>query len=174
MRSALGGDSVAYRAFLHDITPHLRALARSKCARYAASNEIEDVVQETLLAVHLKRGTWDPERAIRPWLATILRNKLVDILRRRGRRVDIPIEEFSETLAAEADSDPTERSDVERLIDRLGARQGDIVRSISIQGAGIRETAQRLGMTEVAVRVSLHRALKALAALYRQDAGDGK
>ena len=43
------------------------------------------------------------------------------------------------------------------------------MRSISLGGMSVRETALKLSMTETAVRVTLHRALKKLAALYRAD-----
>ncbi|MDH6268423.1 RNA polymerase sigma factor (sigma-70 family) [Rhizobium sp. SG_E_25_P2] len=169
MRAALSGDERAYHAFLNDVAPHLRALARRRCDMFGADKSLaEDIVQEVLLSVHLKRGSWDPARPIGPWLAAITRNRLIDAMRRRGRRVDIPIEDVAETLAA-LDGADTERDlgDASRLLDRLKDPQRDIVRSISLEGRDVRETAARLNMTEGAVRVALHRALKTLAALYR-------
>jgi RNA polymerase sigma-70 factor (ECF subfamily) len=127
------------------------------------------VLQEVLIAIHLKRGTWDAERPIGPWLSTIVRNKLIDILRRRGKRVEVPVEDVLETLVAEDQPSNLDAMDAERLIARLRPPQDDIVRSISLNGASIRETAERLKMTEVAVRVALHRALKTLANLYRSE-----
>jgi RNA polymerase sigma-70 factor (ECF subfamily) len=117
----------------------------------------------------LKRGTWDPRRPIGPWLSTIVRNKLVDSMRRRGRHVSVPIEDVMATLEAEEQADGFDRLDVERLLEQLKDPGRDIVRSISVQGAGVRETAARLKMSEGAVRVALHRALKSLAAYYRRD-----
>ncbi len=170
MRAAMAGDTKAYSRFLSAVTPHLRSMARRRCDQFGAPmSEAEDVVQEVLLAVHLKRGTWDPGRPIGPWLSTIVRNKLIDSLRRRGRHVNVPIEDVMETLEAEEQADKLDRLDAENLLQRLGDPQRDIVRSISIQGAGVRETAERLKMTEGAVRVALHRALKSLAALYRSE-----
>ena len=170
LRAALGGDEQAYRRFLVIVTPHLRAMAARRCAQYnVPPSETEDVLQEVLIAVHLKRGTWDTERPIGPWLSIIVRNKLIDILRRRGKRVDVPIEDVLETLAADDEPSNLDTIDAERLIARLRPPQDDIVRSISLNGSSIRETAQRLKMTEVAVRVALHRALKTLASLYRSE-----
>lgn len=171
LRLATKGDVQAYNRFLLAVTPHLRAMARRRCDQFGAPpGEAEDVVQEVLLAIHLKRGTWDPARPLGPWLATIVRNKLIDSLRRRGRHVNVPIEDVSDFLAAEDEThDAADRIDTETMLARLKDPQRDIVRSISLEGAGIRETAARLKMTEVAVRVSLHRALKALAALYRSE-----
>lgn len=170
MRSALDGDAAAYDRFLRAVTPHLRSMARRRCEQFGApAGEAEDIVQEVLIAVHLKRGTWDPGRPIGPWLSTIVRNKLIDALRRRGRRVDVPLEDVMATLGAE-DAAVSDRLDAESVLARLREPQRDIVRSISLEGAGVKETAARLKMSEVAVRVSLHRALKALAALYRSEA----
>jgi RNA polymerase sigma-70 factor (ECF subfamily) len=174
MRQALDGDAQAYQRFLLAVAPHLRAMARRRCDHFGApASEAEDVVQEVLLAVHLKRGTWDTARPIGPWLSTIVRNKLIDSLRRRGRHVNVPIEDVIETLETrEQTTDAMDRLDVVHLVDQLKNPQRDIVRSISMGGAGIRETAERLKMSEGAVRVALHRALKTLADLYRSGPGE--
>lgn len=170
MRSAIDGDAQAYNRFLLAVTPRLRMMARRRCEQFGApAGEAEDIVQEVLLAVHLKRGSWDPARPIGPWLSTIVRNKLIDSLRRRGRRIDVPIEDVVETLEAPSDTDNFARQDALTLLQRLKDPQRDIVRSISIEGAGVRETAVRLKMSEGAVRVALHRALKSLATLYRSE-----
>lgn len=173
LRAAIDGDGLAYERFLSAVAPYLRAMARRYCGQFRApASEAEDVVQEVLLTVHLKRGTWDAARPLGPWLSTIVRNKMIDSLRRRGRHVTVPIEDVIETLEAVDASDAMDVRDAERLIERLGDPQRDIVQSISLGGAGIRETAERLKMTEGAVRVALHRALKTLAALYRSDEGE--
>ena len=175
MRAAVAGDKIAYQRFLVSVTPYLRGMARRRCQQFGAPpSEAEDVLQEVLLAVHLKRSTWDLDRPIGPWLSAIVRNKLIDSLRRRGRQVSLPIEDVVETLAAEdTGADGTDRMDAERLVASLGHPQQDIVRAISLNGDGVKQTAERLNMTEGAVRVALHRALKTLAALYRrQDVED--
>ena len=131
--------------------------------------DAEDIVQEVLLAIHLKRHTWDPGRPIGPWIAAIARNKAIDTLRRRGRHIEIPIEEVIDHLPAEQAVGSADAQDLDRMMGTLNGRQRDIIRSISLSGASIREVADRLEMTEGAVRVALHRALKALAARYRSD-----
>lgn len=168
MKAAMAGDGASYRRFLVAVTPHLRAVARHRC-RIAgvAEGDAEDIVQEVLLAIHLKRGTWDPSRPLGPWLAAIVRNKVIDTLRRRGRHVTVPIDEVIDTLGAASGAD--DAGEIDGLLARLRVRQRDIVKSISIEGVSVRETAGRLGMTEGAVRVALHRALKTLAALYRNE-----
>ncbi len=170
MRAAIGGDAASYRQLLDSLAHSLRAATRRGFAQVgAAPNDVEDVVQETLLAVHLKRHTWDSEQPLGPWVRAIARHKLIDSLRRRGRRIEIPIDAVLDTLAAdnEAHSD-LDRQDAERLVESLRGRQQTIVRAISIEGQSIREVAERLGMNEGAVRVALHRGLKALAAMHRR------
>ena len=170
MRAGIAGDAVAYRQFLEAVTPYLRGLARRGCERYGASiGDSEDVVQETLLALHLKRGTWDEARPIGPWIATIARNKLIDALRRGGRRIHVPIDEVMDTLEACEPANDLDARDAGRLLEQLSDRQREIVRSMAIESRTARETAQRLDMSEGAVRVALHRALKSLAALYKDD-----
>jgi RNA polymerase sigma-70 factor (ECF subfamily) len=148
----------------------LRAAVRRGFAQAGASlSDVEDVVQETLLALHLKRNTWDPSQPLGPWVRAIARHKLIDALRRRGRRIQVPIESVLETLAAEENSSGVDRQDAERLVNGLHGRQQEVVRAISLEGQSIRDVAQRLQMKEVAVRVALHRGLKTLAALHQKD-----
>jgi RNA polymerase sigma-70 factor (ECF subfamily) len=170
MRAAIDGDEAAYRRLLESLSHGLRAAVRRGFAQAGASlSDVEDVVQETLLALHLKRNTWDPSQPLGPWVRAIARHKLIDALRRRGRRIQVPIESVLETLAAEENSSGVDRQDAERLVNGLHGRQLEVVRAISLEGQSIRDVAQRLQMKEVAVRVALHRGLKALAALHKKD-----
>lgn len=169
MTAALDGDAAAYRALLQEIAPAVRATVRRGFAAGSSGGaEVEDVVQETLLAIHLKRHTWRVGEPLGPWIGAIARHKVIDAMRRRGRRAEVPIDGLIEEPEAETSERDQDRRDADRLIANLNPRQQDIVRSISLQGRTVRETADRLEMTEVAVRVSLHRALKALATLYRK------
>ena len=169
MRQALEGDEAAYRCLLAAVADRLRVQLRGRLARWGASDlEAEDVVQETLLAIHLKRHTWNRVERFEPWLAAVARNKLIDAMRRRGRRVELPIEEIEGSLADETHADQDEALDVPVLLSQLGERAREVVRLISIEGEDARTVAQRLGISEVNVRVMLHRSLKSLAALYRK------
>lgn len=170
MRAAIGGDSAAYRTLLQSLTNVLRpAVRRGFTQAGAPLGDVEDVVQETLLALHLKRNTWDPSQPLGPWVRAIARHKLIDALRRRGRRIQVPIDSVLETLSVEEDSRGVDRQDAERLVNTLRGRQRDVVRAVSLDGQSIREVAERLNMKEVAVRVALHRGLKALSAEHRKD-----
>lgn len=162
LRAANRGDARAYAWFLRAVTPVVRAVARAR-ASGLGEEAVEDIVQETLLAIHRKRHTWREDMPVRPWLHAIVRYKVVDALRARGRRVSLPIDDLADILPAEPGPDPLERRDAERAIDRLDPRAAAIVRAIGLEDKSIAETAGALGMTDGAVRVALHRALKRLA-----------
>ena len=164
LRAANRGDQRAYAGFLRAITPMVRGIARSRGGGLGPE-ACEDIVQETLLAIHQKRHTWREDMPVRPWLYAIVRYKVVDAFRARGRHVQVPIENFAEVLAAEPAPDPTERRDAERVIDRLDPRSARILRVVGLEGASIAETSAARDMTETAVRVALHRGLKKLARL---------
>jgi len=172
MRAADGGDEIAYRSLLHALAPAIRTVVLRALARAGASTaDAEDVVQETLLAIHLKRATWDRTAPIGPWINAIARYKTVDALRRRGRRAEQPIDTVVEALPAAPVPDGLERRDAERALATLGGRSSEVVRAISLEGAAIGETARRLGISEGAVRVALHRGLKALAQRFAGSGG---
>lgn len=164
LRAANRGDERSYATFLHTVTPIIRGVARTRASGLGEA-AVEDIVQETLLALHRKRHTWREDMPVRPWLYAIVRYKVIDALRSRGRRVDLPIEDFAEVLPAKPDPEPLQRRDTERAIGTLDPRAARIVRSIGIDGQSISETAEALGMSDGAVRVALHRALKKLAQL---------
>jgi RNA polymerase sigma-70 factor (ECF subfamily) len=164
LAAANSGDSRAYMRFLQTITPVLRGVVRAKGAGLGEAG-CEDVLQEVLLAVHLKRHTWQVGAPVRPWLYAIARYKVVDAFRARGHGIRLPIEEFADTLAAETGADPTDAADMAKMIALLDERSATIVRMIGIDGASTAEAGQALKMSEGAVRVALHRAFKTLAAL---------
>ena len=159
LRAALSGDEQAYAAFLARVA----ALVRGVTRRNAGSGvEVEDVVQETLLAIHLKRHTWRPDAPVRPWIFAIARYKLVDSLRRRGRRVEVDIADYAETLA-EPVEDAASPREIERALEELPPGQRRVVSAVSVEGMSIGEAAAAFGMNETAVRVALHRGLSAIA-----------
>jgi RNA polymerase sigma-70 factor, ECF subfamily len=169
MMAAMAGDESAYRRLLGEIGRSARAMARAAFARARIGDaDIEDAVQETLLAIHLKRHTWDSSQKLGPWVNAIARHKIIDAMRRRGARRAEPIENFEDFLAAPEAEDPHALSDARKLLESLAPRQRDIVQSISLDGQSIAATAARLSMSEVAVRVALHRALKSLGAAWRR------
>ncbi len=170
MRSARRGDDEAYRRLLVAVAAWLRGVVRRglvSAGRGAA--DCEDIVQETLLAVHLKRDTWDETRPIAPWLRAIARHKLADHLRRRGFTDHVDIDDHADSLELAVQADAASSLESRQILASLPERQRRIVQEISLEGRGAADVARSLGMSEGAVRVTLHRALKALAVFYRQD-----
>lgn len=167
MRAALDGDTFAYRTLFELLAAALRRQVAATLHRAGSGNlDLDDIVQEALLAVHLKRHSWDPTRPFMPWVRAVTRHKVIDAFRRR--RTYIEIDELREVIPAEA-SKEQDRDDAQRLIGQLSARDQAIVQSISIEDRPPGQVAAELGMSEGALRVALHRALKKLAVLYRRD-----
>jgi RNA polymerase sigma-70 factor (ECF subfamily) len=164
MERSLAGDSGAYHELLVLLTAALRSVVRRRAR--AVGVDVEDIVQETLLALHLKRATWVPGTPVAPWVAAIARNKLIDVLRRRGQRTQVSLESVVENLCREDDDSGAGAFDVQRLLGELSERQREVVQAVSLDGYSARETAARLHMTEGGVRVTLHRSLKVLAATF--------
>ena len=164
LRAALAGDKAAYARFLTAVTPVLRGIVRAKGGGIDPSDQ-EDIVQNILLAIHLKRGTWNQDQPLRPWLYASARYKVVDAFRARGRRVTLPIEDFQDVLPEAERPDQFERDDARKTIAQLDPRSADILQGAALRGESAAETGQRLNMSEGAVRVALHRALRRLAVL---------
>lgn len=165
LRAALTGDEKAYSTFLGKAAGLVRAFVRRRASQ--GSVDQEDVVQDVLLAMHLKRHTWRSDLPVTPWLYAIARYKLIDAFRRRGGRIDVDIDDLAETIAAPEDDRPSGR-EIGKALAALAPGQRTVVSAISVEGRSIGETAASLGMTETAVRVALHRGLTAIARKFGQ------
>lgn len=163
-QAASAGDGAAYERFLREFAPVLRGIVRAR-ARSVPCHSYEDIVQEVLLAIHTKRHTWDPARPLRPWLFAIARHKAADAFRAHGGRVELDITDFADVLAAETEPDPTAAGDTRRLLAWLDPRGAEIVRAARLDGQALAVMGEHLRMSEGAVRVALHRAMRWLAAL---------
>lgn len=163
LRAANAGDGKAYARFLSEIVPLIRGIVRARAAGTMDPADCEDVVQTVLLAVHLKRTTWRDDAPVRPWLYAITRHKLADAF--RTRRLTQPLDEAAEAVPLPDAPGPAERLDAARLLGQLPPRDAEILRATALLGETAAEAGARLGMSEGAVRVALHRALKRLAEL---------
>jgi RNA polymerase sigma-70 factor (ECF subfamily) len=163
----LAGDAAAYQAFLKDLSGYLRGFLRKRMVRLP--EEVEDLVQESLLAVHNQRHTYDPGQPLTAWVHAIAKYKLVDLLRRRACRelLNDPLDDELAVLA-NSDTDTTAaRLDLAKLLERLPERQRLPIVCMKLKGLSVVETARLTGMSESAVKVGVHRGLKALAAMIR-------
>jgi RNA polymerase sigma-70 factor, ECF subfamily len=159
----LAGDAAAYRMFLDELATHVRSYLRRRLR--GLPDEVEDLLQELLLAVHNKRHTYDPKQPLTAWVQAIARYKLVDLLRRRSRGdvLNDPLDEDDQVFATTANDAAEARYDVAKLLRVLPDRQRLPILYVKIEGASVSDTAIRTGMSESAVKVGIHRGLKALA-----------
>jgi RNA polymerase sigma-70 factor (ECF subfamily) len=163
MQLAQTGDQAAYASLLVLLVPITRQFARSRLG--PAVPWIEDVVQETLLAIHRARHTYDPRRPLAPWFYAIASNRMIDVIRRERR---ISTREVGDVDPPDVPVWPAagnEDIDVEAIrsaVAALPARQRDVVRALKFEDLSVRETATRMGMSESAVKVTAHRAYRVL------------
>ena len=167
MAAAQGGDAPAYQALLRDCVPVIAASARRQGV---AVDRVDDVVQEVLITIHRARATYDPARPFLPWLRAIAQRRAIDGLRRNGRQamreVHDPIAyENHEQETVEADDllDAQTRGEALRSsIAMLPPGQRQAVERLGLRGQSLEEAAADTGRSKVALKVNLHRAIKAL------------
>ena len=155
------GDAAAWRELLTLLGDRLRAYFTRRMDRSAAS-DVEDLVQETLLAVHRRRMTYDPAQPFTAWAHAVARYKLIDHWRRNRLRQHVPIDDVAEWLAEPETESVSARGDLDRVLAVLPDKQQRLVRDVKIEGLSLAEAGARIGLSEGAAKVSLHRALKAL------------
>ena len=168
MTAAQAGDTAAYRALLKACLPVVAGFARSQGVR---GDAVDDVVQDTLMTLHAARASYDPARPFLPWLRAITQRRAIDRMRRIARR---PQEVF-DPLAYEGEVDPfpapgaglemRERgAALARAVAALPDGQRQAVEHLGLRELSLEETAALTGRTKGALKVNLHRALKALRA----------
>jgi RNA polymerase sigma factor (sigma-70 family) len=178
MSAAQGGDAPAYQALLRDCVPVITASARRQGV---SPDRVDDVVQEVLITIHRARATYDPSRPFLPWLRAIAQRRAIDGLRRHGRQavreVHDPIAyETHAQEAAGADDvlDAKARARVLRAsIATLPPGQRQAVERLGLQGQSLEEAAADTGRSKVALKVNLHRAIKALRGKLGGAEGEG-
>lgn len=164
---ALSGDDAAYHTFLTELGGRLRAFMRKRLG--GLPNDVEDLVQETLLAVHNQRHTYDPAQPLTPWVHAIAKYKLVDLMRSRTSReaLNDPLDDEAEVFAGSDTEAADAHLDIEGLLGQLPERQRVPIICTKMNGLSVSEAAKLTGMTESAIKVGVHRGLKALAAKIR-------
>jgi len=159
MIAALAGDANAYRQLLAALTRHLRGYFRVRIGQGMA----EDLVQETLMAIHTRRATYDATQPFTAWVFGIARHKLVDEFRKAKRRPSIPLDEAPELFAADDTGAAIARRDVQKLLAQLPEAKRNLLKAIKLDGEAVADVARQAEMSESAVKVSVHRSLKSLS-----------
>lgn len=170
MVRGLAGDAGAHKALLSILGTRFRVFFRSRM-RVGDPSYIEDLVQETLIAIHTRRESYNPEQPLRAWVYAIARYKLIDHFRRsRSAGVSVPIDEidglFSQDVADAADP----ARDVAGLLALLPLKQRTAIRLVKLEERSVKEAATLTGMSESDIKVSIHRGMKRLSALVAKAA----
>jgi RNA polymerase sigma-70 factor (ECF subfamily) len=157
------GDRQAYAALLESCQRWLRTYY----ARRIAPSSLDDLVQETLIALHTKRASWDASRPFLPWLAAIARYRWVDHLRRLYRADEHELHEH--LIGADDEPAVAARISLDRLLGLLPPAQERAIALVKIEGLSIAEAAEKTGQSESLVKVNIHRGLKKLAAIIEKE-----
>lgn len=163
LRLANRGDTRAYAHFLTEVTPVIRTIARARSAGGGAE-DVEDIVQEVLLALHAKRHTWQEDAPVTPWIYAIARYKAIDARRKRRASPQV-IDDLADSLADERAGDIMASRDLGQLLGGIDDRSAEIVRALGVSGESAGDVGAQLGMSEGAVRVAYHRAMARLRKL---------
>ena len=166
MQLAQTGDQLAYASLLALLTEVTRRFAR---ARVGAVPWVDDVVQETLIAVHGARQTYDAARPFGPWFYTIASSRLIDVIRREKRVTtrEISSDMLPEVAAGSHDSaeDSVDFDAIRAAVHALPARQREIIEQLKFKDRSVRDVAAQMNMTESAVKVTAHRGYRVLRRL---------
>lgn len=158
MVAAQNGHGGAYRRLLSEISDWLHRYFQ----RRLPLGDVDDAVQETLLAVHRRRHTYDPQYPLGPWLASIAKRKWIDQLRLLGRR---PTEQLPDDLAVgDHETAVTSASVLASLLAELRPAQAQVILLVKVQGYSIEDAAREMGLSLSAVKMNIHRGLARLTA----------
>ena len=163
--SGLAGDASAYHEYLQELSAYLRGFLRRRLR--TLPQEVEDLLQESLIALHNQRHTYDPNQPLTAWVHAIAQYKIIDLLRRRSNREELN-EPWSEDLDvfSSADADAAEaHHDLAIYLEQLPPQQRLPIVYMKLQGLSVAEAAELTGMSPSAIKVGVHRGMKALAAM---------
>lgn len=169
MIASCEGDARAHNRLLSEVGSYLRGFFRRQLARHGRdpSSDAEDLVQETLIAIHRKRHTFDRSMPVTAWIHAIARYKLIDHLRaNNASRLSVPVEEFAEMLPDERGPATESSLDLARVMAHLPRRARELILNTRIRGFSVAEAAAEAGMSEGAAKVAIHRGLKTLTRLF--------
>lgn len=171
MKAAQAGNGSAYRQLLIEVTPFIRVILRHSLRQ---TELIEDTVQDVLLTIHRVRHTYDPSRSLAAWVAAIAKRRAIDALRREGRKSNsIDISKIAETFADPSAKDQVEAKErADRLraaIAGLSSKQREALQLVKLEELSLVEGAARSGQSKGALKVNVHRAIRALRVLLRDE-----
>jgi len=101
MLAGLAGDTAAHRELFDRPRLLLRTYYRPRLSRIGRDTaDAEDLIQDVLMVIHTRAGTYDPHQRLMPWLYTVARHKFIDHLRRtRVFLASVPLDAAGELAA---------------------------------------------------------------------------
>lgn len=163
MQKAQAGDSPAYQILLEEISMVLKGYIYKQIGKPGV---IEDILQESLLAIHQSRHTYQPHKSFSNWMYAITKYKIIDYFRKSERttkrEVSLPdeLENFPDHSPAPSSLDLSD--DIKTAIEDLPAKQKEALKLLKIKGLSVKEAAAQTGQSQSALKVSAHRAYQAL------------
>jgi RNA polymerase sigma-70 factor (ECF subfamily) len=173
MLASLAGDAHSYGVLLSEVARHLRSYFLHRLAD-AYKGDADDLVQETLMALHTRRATYETGRPFTAWLHAIARYKLIDHFRRNRIRATVPLDDAEYLFAQDPSDAATDRMDVDKLLQSIPEKSRDLIYRTRIEGQSIAEVAQSTGLSESSIKVGIHRGIKAIAAKLKGRADDNE
>jgi RNA polymerase sigma-70 factor (ECF subfamily) len=166
MRLTLAGDKEAYKQLLTALRPWLTGFFAKRVPNAA----VEDLVQETMITLHEKRHTYDPGQPFMPWLATVAKHRWVDYMRKVYRRMEISLDDDLDIQVFDADI--TVNRDVMRLLQQIPAAQAEVIDLVKLKEMSIEQAARKTGHSTSSIKVMIHRGLKRLSVIAREEKND--
>jgi RNA polymerase sigma factor (sigma-70 family) len=166
MRRAQDGDAHAYRELLVEVATLVKAYVRR---HLRGDDSLDDVVQETLFAIHRHRHTFDPRRSFRSWMYAIARHRLIDVVRQQRRRhanLALELERLEAVQAHAAAGAASSMGPMQAALTSLSSRQREVIHLLKIEGHSVAEIATQTGLSASSVKVIAHRGYKKLRQLF--------
>lgn len=177
IKSAKQGKQKAITELYNRTKDYAYGVAR----QYVSESDIADAVQEAYIAAFQNLKSFDENREFLPWLHTITKNKCIDLLKRNNKQAFVSsdiAEEYEDTapLPLALLEDSQKRTDILNIINGLAVGQRTVVTLYYLEGMGIKEIAEALGITDGTVKKQLYLARRAIkeAVLFEEDEHDNK
>jgi RNA polymerase sigma-70 factor (ECF subfamily) len=164
VRAARGGDNAAYATLLREVYPVMRRYAYAQMGRYGRQHMVEDIVQEALLSLHLKLHTYDDHMPFLTWMRAVTRHRLIDTLRKeKVPMVSLDAENIEEPADPHSPEEGMITKDLMGLLEQLKPPSGEIIYALKVEGASVRDLAQKFKLSESNIKILVHRGLKKLS-----------
>lgn len=165
MLAGLAGDAAAHQRLLSVAAARLRGYFRRQLG--AAAPDVEDLVQESLIAIHRRRDSYDPSLPFTPWLYAIARYKLMDHYRRQGVRRQVALDDITQLAATDELEPALAASDLDRLLASLPEKHRTAIQLTRIKGYTVVEASALTGQSPSGIKIGVHRGMKRLIASVR-------